>query len=158
MIRRRLNIPATAERVWDALTEPDQVAGWFGGEMDWTLEAGSSLRFRGNDGQVRDGTILEVRPGRFLRFEWWPSRASQGETSGDAGPADPGEVSEVSYLLEPTAGATVLTVQEAPLAAAGSQARATSGPTCAAGWTDWDDRLAGAWAGLEARHALHAPA
>ena len=51
-IRRRLTVPAPDDRVWRAITEPGQLQGWFGGEMDWTLEPGATLSYRGDDGEL----------------------------------------------------------------------------------------------------------
>ncbi|HVA73936.1 MAG TPA: SRPBCC domain-containing protein [Acidimicrobiales bacterium] len=135
MIRRHVKVPASAERVWEALTDPEQMCGWFGGEMAWVLEPGAPLSYHGDDGERRQGTVEEVRPARRLRFVWWPSDG-----------ADSAEASEVTYLLQPAADGTSLTVQETPLHAAGPTARART----PAGWSDWDSRLAGAWVGLSA--------
>lgn len=141
MIRRRITIPASAEEVWEAITNPEQIPDWFGGEMDWVLEPGARFSYRGNDGEQRHGTVEEVREGRRLRFVWWPVDGG-GE----------GEASEVSYLIEPGAGGTDLTVQETPLHAPGPQdgATALAAPHDRIGWNDWDSRLAGAWIGLSA--------
>jgi hypothetical protein len=135
MIRRQIVMPVSPERLWDALTDPDQVSGWFGAHVEWRLEEGG--------------------PARFVTDE-----------------------SEVSYVLEPVDDGTRLTIQERQVAelapggtSAGSGAGSGSGTgtgggsgsgsstgsgdaeACAAGgaaavWTDWDGRLAGAWAGV----------
>lgn len=147
-IRRRLTVPATHDRVWGAITDPGQIQGWFGGEMDWSLEPGGSLSYRGDDGEVRHGRVEEVRPGRRLRFVWWP-------VDDDAAGLD-GEATEVTYLVEPVPDGTALTIQETPLAiretplgAGVPQPRASAAPP-RAGWDDWDSRLAGAWVNLSA--------
>ena len=144
MIRRQVVIPATPDRVWEALTDPESLSGWFGGEFDWELTEGSQLGFRGEKGDEREGRVEEVRPERRLRFVWWPT-----------GEAD--DASEVSYTLEPAAEGVRLTVQERPvpgtsLPTAGPTARASTvgmeSQHETAGWTAWDTRLAGAWAGV----------
>jgi uncharacterized protein YndB with AHSA1/START domain len=145
VIRRRVLMPVSPERLWEALTRPELVRSWFGGEFDWDLTEGSALRFRGDDGGSRGGRIDAVRPGRHLRFVWWP----------DHGDARAG-ATEVSYLLEPLdeGEGVVLTVQErqveAPAGVADAQA---CGAPVGCGldlpdWTAWDARLAGAWAGV----------
>jgi len=143
-IRRRLTVPAPDDRVWRAITEPGQLQGWFGGEMDWTLEPGATLSYRGDDGELRHGRIEEVRPGRRLRFVWWPVDGD-GNAGGPDGDAT--GVTEVTYLVEPVPEGTVLTVQEQPLGTGAPQARASAGEP-RAGWDDWDSRLAGAWVNL----------
>lgn len=153
MIRRQVVIPASPDRVWEALTDPESLRGWFGGEFDWELTEGSQLGFRGESGDERRGRVEEVRPERRLRFVWWPAG-----TPGEAGEAsDAGEASEVSCTLEPVDEGVRLTVQERPVP---DTSAATSGPTARAragglasrheapGWTAWDTRLAGAWAGI----------
>lgn len=142
-IRRRLTVPAAHDRVWGAITDPGQVQGWFGGEMDWSLEPGAPLCYRGDDGELRHGRIEEVRPGRRLRFVWWP-------VDGDNNPGSlDGEATEVTYLVEPLPDGTALTIQEKPLGAGSSQARASAAQQ-RGGWDAWDSRLAGAWANLSA--------
>ena len=146
-IRRRLTVPAAHDRVWGAITEPGQIQGWFGGEMDWSLEPGAPLFYRGDDGELRHGRIEEVRPGSRLRFVWWPV-----DGDGNAlGPDGEIQATEVSYLVEPMLDGTALTIQEKPLGAGTPQALASGAPQRRAGWDDWDSRLAGAWVNLNAR-------
>jgi uncharacterized protein YndB with AHSA1/START domain len=145
MIRRQVVMPVTPERLWAALTDPDEVSGWFGARVEWQLEPGSPARFYGDDGRDRAGRVVVVRPGRHLRFRWWPT--DRRPLSPDAPEPPPGanDVSEVSYLLEPVPGGTRLTVQEQPVgrsAAGRAQARAE--------WTAWDGRLVMAWGHLDA--------
>lgn len=126
MIRRQVVMPVSPERLWEALTDPEEIAGWMGGRVEWDLEEGGPLHFHGDDGSERDGRIESVRPGRHLRFRW--SSDEDGE-------------SEVSYLLEPDDEGTRLTVQERRTdEMVGPQASARSA------WSDWDGRLLGVWA------------
>jgi uncharacterized protein YndB with AHSA1/START domain len=140
MIRRQIVMPVTPERLWSALTDPDQMVGWFGARVEWHLEPGSPARFHGDDGRDRAGRVEAVRPGRHLRFRWWPNAPGEADTVE--------EVTEVSYVLEPVPGGTRLTIQEQQVdnRTTGS-ARAQAGGS-GPGWTEWDGRLATAWAGL----------
>jgi uncharacterized protein YndB with AHSA1/START domain len=132
VIRRQIVMPVSPERLWEALTDPDQIAAWFGGRVDWELDEGGPVQFRGDDGSERSGRIQAVRPGRHLRFTWWPTGGSEGGPEG---------ASEVSYVLQPDGDGTRLTVQERPVEPATTpQARAD------AAWSAWDSRLLGAWA------------
>jgi uncharacterized protein YndB with AHSA1/START domain len=149
VIRRQVVMPVSPERLWEALTDPEQVTEWFGARVDWALEEGGPARFLDDDGSVRAGRIEAVRPGQHLRFLWWPTG------NNDDGPAD---VSEVSYLLEPVAEGTRLTIQERQIGTSPDRAACGPAQACAAGsprrWTSWDGRLAGAWAGLVATPAF----
>lgn len=100
MIERRVVLRARPERVWEALTDPGQVAAWMGGLVEWTVEEGGGLRFVGDAGEVREGRVEQVEPARTLRFRWWDT------ADGDRSP------SEVVYALEPDEDGTVLTVTE----------------------------------------------
>jgi len=157
VIRRQVVLPVDPDRLWTALTDPDQAAGWFGGRIEWELKEGAPLRFRDDDGSGREGHVEVVRPGRYLRYRWWRME-----------PAGAGE-SEVTYLIEPTEAGCRLTIQERDVASPAigrrpdSSARGShssvSAPALAPGpascaspvatsWTRWDERVAGAWAGL----------
>ena len=160
MIRRQVVIPTGPDQLWEALTRPEFVRGWFGGEFDWNLTEGSALRFRGDDGGTREGRIDAVRPGRHLRFVWWPvptsaeTEAVGTHRNAEAGDDDTHSATEVSYLLEPLDDGVLLTVQErrieAPAGIAEARARGTGAGSGRGepGWTAWDTRLAGAWAGV----------
>jgi uncharacterized protein YndB with AHSA1/START domain len=145
VIRRQVVMPVTPERLWQALTDPEQVAGWFGGHLEWELKEGGRAWFQGDDGTERVGRVEAVRPGRHLRFRW---RSVAVDESG---------VSEVSYLLEPVEEGTRLTIQERQVTAPdldrprASAARHSGGGATAGSWSTWDDRLAGAWVGLAMR-------
>jgi uncharacterized protein YndB with AHSA1/START domain len=145
MIRRQVVMPVTPERLWAALTDPDEMAGWFGARVEWELEPGSPARFRGDDGRDRSGRVVVVRPGRHLRFRWWPTdRRPESPEAQELAP-ETDDVSEVSYVLEPVPGGTRLTIQEQPVD------RSTAGRAQArTGWTAWDGRLALAWGRLDA--------
>ena len=154
MIRRQVVMPVSPDRLWLALTDPEQMSGWFGARVEWELREGAPAHFYDEDGTRRSGRVEHVRPGRHLRFRWWPDPDSP--SSRDS--IEPGP-SEVSYLLEPLedGASTRLTIQERELsdtAAATLEANALvrrSDPRAA--WSRWDTRLAGTWVGLAARSA-----
>jgi uncharacterized protein YndB with AHSA1/START domain len=131
MVERHITLPAPRQDVWDALTEPDRVAAWFGGQVEWDLQPGGAARFHDEDGSERAGVIDTVATGHVLRFRWWPH--------GDDGPE-----SEVTYTLEDVPDGTRLTVTEAPTEPLVSATNATvSGQQAEHG--AWDLRLTGLW-------------
>ncbi len=139
MVQRELVFPVTADRLWEALTEPDSLAGWFGAQVEWDLTPGGAARFVGAEEGDRHGLVDDVAPGRRLRFRWWPDDDEEA-------------VSEVSYELDPEDEGTRLTVIERPVAP--SAFRGAS--ACAVTWDGWDDRLTGLW--LSARAGGPRPA
>jgi uncharacterized protein YndB with AHSA1/START domain len=170
MIRRQIVMPVSPERLWEALTEPGQLAKWFGADVEWDLREGGPARFRRDDGTERAGRVEAVRPGRHLRFRWWPAEPAASRPPAARGPKQdpPGEPeedveSEISYLLEPIdeGTRTRLTVQErqiaenrqvggSPRAQAPGGWRPSADPPTGqpdTGWSAWDARLFGAWAG-----------
>jgi uncharacterized protein YndB with AHSA1/START domain len=142
VIRRQVILPVDQDRLWEALTDPDQAAGWFGGRIEWEVREGAPLRFHQDDGPAREGRVEAVRPGRYLRYRWWTAD-SPGE-----------DESEVTYLIESTADGSRLTIQERDLSGPAHGGWAVSGRTgpsaedSSVSWTRWDDRVAGAWMGL----------
>jgi uncharacterized protein YndB with AHSA1/START domain len=149
LIQRQIVVPADADRLWRALTDPDEAERWLGGRIDWTLEEGSELRFTPSApgyGPAREGRVDAVEPGRYLRFRWWPAPP----TDGDGGDGET-DVSEVAYVLEPDPGpgadSTVLTVEEVPCpvaTACSAKVGAAEGR-----WTRWDSFEFFVWAGAE---------
>jgi uncharacterized protein YndB with AHSA1/START domain len=77
----QIEIAATPERVWDAITDPQQTRKYFPGALsisDW--EVGSRWTSESEEGEVYlDGEILEVDPPRRLvhtfRVVWDPTAA-----------------------------------------------------------------------------------
>ena len=131
MVQRHVVVPADAERLWRALTDPEEAGAWLGGKLEWTVEEGGPLRFTPNrptpDEPVREGQVEVVEPGRYLRFRWWPTGGG------------PDAESSVAYVLEPAVDdETVLTVEETPAAAVASGASPTR-VSGAAGWGPVDD-------------------
>jgi uncharacterized protein YndB with AHSA1/START domain len=153
VIRRQVVLPVDQDRMWAALTDPEQAAEWFGGRIEWEVRTGAPLRFRDHDGTGREGRIEEVRPGRYLRYRWWTTAPPGGDES------------EVSYLIEPTDGGTRLTIQERDLTTAyppvgrrWAKGTGRPGEALSVSWTRWDDRVAGAWVGLSTQACARASA
>lgn len=155
---REIELPASTDEVWEALTDPERIEGWFGATVEWELRPGGAVTFtggphdgaEGSDGRwTRTGRIDEVSPGRLLRFRWWPSGEHR---PGDDDGNDDG-VSAVRYDLDPVPGGTRLVVTETLLAVPSARLSAAPGATATsqqrglAVCTPWDVRLVALWLG-----------
>lgn len=104
-LKKRLK--ATPERVYQAWTDPAQIACWWGPGETESLLAETDVRvggrfhvaFRTNDGERHDvgGVYREVVPGRKLVFTW-------------AWRTTPERESLVTVLLKPDGGGTLMTL------------------------------------------------
>ena len=108
VVKAEIEIEATAARVFRALTDPTELAAFWGSDdmyrtSDWKIDLRPGGRWsavaRGADGSrmTMDGEYLEVDPPRLLVFTWRPSW-------------DDYAVTTVRYDLEPTATGTRLRV------------------------------------------------
>src|SRR4051794_6291452 len=96
-VRRSIDVDATPDETWDALTDPERLEDWFADEVE---AEGDELTFRWDDGEERHAVIEEAEAPRVLRFRWHV---------GD----DPREgASEVTFRLDDAPGGTRVTVVE----------------------------------------------
>lgn len=94
---KSINISATSERIWEALTNPEKIKVYlFGTETitDWKI--GSPIIFQGEfEGhQYKDkGNVIDNQPLVLLKYNYW---------SGFSGLADsPENYSIITYSIEP---------------------------------------------------------
>ena len=64
---RRLEHPV--ERVWRAITEPDELEAWFVARPDWKPEVGETF-----SAMEQDGEITQVDPPRLVAWNWGDER------------------------------------------------------------------------------------
>jgi uncharacterized protein YndB with AHSA1/START domain len=133
LILATVTIAASPERVFHALTDPAELPRWWGSdELYRTTSHVADVRpggrwrseGRGSDGKpfAVEGEYLEVDPPRRLVMTWRPDW-------------DEGDATRVTYLLEPTAHGTKLTLRHE-----GFGERAQSCSNHALGWPhvfDW---------------------
>jgi uncharacterized protein YndB with AHSA1/START domain len=69
-IERRLAHPV--ERVWQAVTEPDELAHWFPTTVEVDLREGGAMRFTFPQGGLdpMTGEVTELDPPRRIAFRW----------------------------------------------------------------------------------------
>lgn len=76
-VTREVTVGATPDAVWDALTDPRELAAWFGAEAELDLRVGGAVRFRWPDGTERRGLVVDVDAPRRLAFRWRELRTSE---------------------------------------------------------------------------------
>lgn len=103
-VRREIEVPASVDEVWRALTEPARLAEWFGRADGFEARAGAETIFRWGDGEARRAVVDEVDAGRLLAFRW-------------ADVAEPAAESRVEIELGEIEAGTRVTVTETALAA-----------------------------------------
>jgi len=101
-------IHAPAQKIWDALTLPEQIKQYFfGTNLDTDWKVGSPIFFRGEyQGKTYEdkGHVLEFAPLNSLSFDYW---------SGFSGLADiPENYATIRYDLTHTDGNTTVTVTQ----------------------------------------------
>lgn len=104
-IIREVTVAASHEAVWDALTDPGELAAWFGAEAEVDLRVGGAVRFRWPDATERRGLVIEFDPPRRLAFRWRELRSSNsGLAVADA--------TVVAFTVETEGRGTRVTVTE----------------------------------------------
>jgi uncharacterized protein YndB with AHSA1/START domain len=104
----KTNIDASAEHVWEALTNPDLIRKYFFGtntETDW--KPGSPVKFSGEwEGKtyVDKGTVIEAEPQKKLKYNYWSSMSGIEDK--------PENYANITYTLEEKNGTTLLTVHQ----------------------------------------------
>jgi len=111
-VRRSVVLPAPVAAVWGALTDPERLSAWLGGDVDLDPCPGGQIVVE-EDGRLRRGVIVDLEPLRRLEIRWLPASRRLGFFWGpDDEPA--GSAGGVEFVLEPvpSEGATRLTVIE----------------------------------------------
>lgn len=102
------DIKATPERVWDALTDPDQISAYmFGTKVETTWQPGSRITWSGEyEGRAYEdhGQIVEIVPGRHLKVTHYSPLSGQ--------PDEPSNYHTVVYDLDERGGRTHVTLEQ----------------------------------------------
>ena len=140
-VRREVVLDTTAEELWTLLTDPAELGGWLGDEVQLDPTPGGAASVLAGDGTVRHGRVVEAEAGRRLGFTWWPAD-------------DERVASTVRFTIDQEGERTRLTVVETlpePSASlrtgAGRKGSGRNGAAKACSLADagaaWDDRLLG---------------
>jgi uncharacterized protein YndB with AHSA1/START domain len=122
-VRKELTTAARRERVWQALTDADQIVRWFSDKaVKVDLRPGGSIRFEWEGGEYDDATIDTVEEPTRFAFEWH-----------GAGFAEPSTL--VEFTLEEVEGGTRVVVVERGFSKVGAEKRETAWKDNDGGWT-----------------------
>jgi len=103
-IERTIQIPASIESVWTALTTAEGIRSWFGDEAEIDLTPGGEARFGWTEYEASSHAIVvDVDPPTRFSYRWSVS----GTERADAGPS-----TLVEFTLESTGTGTEVTVIE----------------------------------------------
>jgi uncharacterized protein YndB with AHSA1/START domain len=94
-VRFRREFGQPVERVWDAITNPDDLAAWFPSKVRMESRVGGTIEFYGDPNQPEtrsSGTILIYEPPTRLAYSW--------------------HASELHFRIDPTGNGCVLTLTD----------------------------------------------
>ncbi len=112
-ITRTVDLDASLDDVWRALTEPQLLGDWLDSSVELDVRPGGKGVIVEADGAVRRACVDDVDPGRRLALRWWPEE-------GD------GPESKVELDLEQTPDGTRVVVTETLIATAPGSATASA--------------------------------
>src|ERR1700730_11708871 len=70
-IERTMVLPAQRQRVWEAVTKPEQLARWFGAVSAMDFRVGGGIQFRWENTPWRyPGAIVIIEPVQRFAFRW----------------------------------------------------------------------------------------
>ena len=69
VVNREVVLPVPRERAWELITEPSELEGWLGEDVEF--EAAEDAPLRVDD---REGVVEEVADGERIVFRWGDSR------------------------------------------------------------------------------------
>jgi uncharacterized protein YndB with AHSA1/START domain len=111
-IERTILLPVPRERVWDAVTKPEQFARWFGVVSTMDVRVGGAIQFTWENERCPYPGVIEVieKPQRFA-FRWPSYAIAHPELTFDTAPS-----TRVEITLEEQAEGTLLTLVESGFA------------------------------------------
>jgi uncharacterized protein YndB with AHSA1/START domain len=109
-IERVMELKATQQRVWKAVSSPEGLSKWFPEKLDGDFKVGGNVMFHFGEAYHVPGTIVAIDPQSYFAFRW------QSKPDVESG-ADAEATTLVEFRLEPSAEGTRLTMVESGFAA-----------------------------------------
>ncbi len=125
-IVQRVEIAATVEQIWAAITEAEQLAKWFGDSATVDFRVGGRIRFGWSqfDDAVAHAVIERIEAPNTFAYRWW----MDGE--------DEAHATLVTFGLTDGDDGTVVTVVESGLAALPSELAERTIEENSSGWIE----------------------
>ncbi len=98
-VHRSVEVEADPAEVWEAVTDDDERAEWFGGPTRMTPAVGSEASFTEPDGTERHGVVDSVVPGRHIGWTWWDDEGTASRVTIDVSPSPAGTRVDVVETL-----------------------------------------------------------
>lgn len=99
-IERHVDLDTGLDEAWRAISDVDELAAWFGGEVDLDVRPGGAGTIVDDEGVHYDVIVTDVEEGRRVAWHWWNDR---------------GELSSVEISVEPVGVLTRIRVVERPV-------------------------------------------
>ena len=130
-VEREVTYPQPIERVWAALTEPEQMRRWFCDKgIDGDLRPGARIRFLWSN--HTSGAIVEtVEPPRRFAFRWVPGMFERADL-----PLEEQDLTLVDFTLDAVDGGTRLRLVESGFAAFDEARHAEAFRMNSGGWDE----------------------
>lgn len=130
-IERVVTLPVSRDRVWRAITEPAEIARWFGTVTELDLRPGGDLRFE--DARCR---VEVVEPPRRFAYSWHPGSEQHVDV-----PLAELPLTLVEFILDEIPEGTRLTLIEAGFASLPTEMYERAFRENTGGWEEVIDKL-----------------
>ena len=109
-IERQITIRAPKERVYRAITDPEQIVSWFPDAINGTLDVGAAPTIEVGAGTVYQIYVVAAHPHDYFAYRWVPGNADG--TNGFTGDVLAVPNTLVEFRLTDNPQGTTLTVTE----------------------------------------------
>lgn len=122
--------PVSRERVWDAITKPEQFSQWFGIVRDMDLRVGGQINFTWDNERSPYPAVIEmIEPLHRFAFRWYSYAIGHPDLR-----LEPTSSTLVEFTLEETTEGTRLTLVESGFASLSEAIAAQSLQDNQGGW------------------------
>ncbi|MFZ0546848.1 MAG: SRPBCC family protein [Candidatus Promineifilaceae bacterium] len=127
-IEQTIDLPFPQDRVWRAITNPEEVSRWFSDKVTMKPDVGSKINFVWNEFGSADGVVEQFDPPTRFAYRWRATGVSEDE------PLTPNNSTLVTFTLTPTAKGTRLELIESGFASLPEAIREKSYQDNTGGW------------------------